>query len=70
MGELIQFSGITCVPEPPEGVLEKAKSWGMDRCLVLGFTEDNETRFGGSFSQLGDMLILLELAKRNLLARL
>lgn len=64
---VLPFTGITCLPEPPTEFLEKAKAWGMERCLVIGFDENGNLMGGASFSELNDMIFLLELFKRNIL---
>ncbi len=66
--EIIKFTGITSIPESPEITLEKAKHWNMDRCLILGWHTDGQFMIGGSFSEMGEMLILLEKAKQHLMA--
>lgn len=67
MAEIVHLHPITTLSETPESALEKAKEWGMDRCLILGFKEDNSVQFGGSFSEAGDILLLLELGKQYIL---
>lgn len=52
MGEVVPFTGITCVEEPPEQVLEKAKEWGLEKVVIVGLTADNELIVGGSFSEI------------------
>lgn len=53
------FTGFTRHPEPPESLLEKAKLWGMDKCVVIGTNENDELIFGGSFSGEADILFLV-----------
>ena len=66
--DVVSFTGETTLDEPPAGLLEKAKDWGMVRCLVIGTHEDGSLAIGGSFSDVGEMLLLLERAKRDVLA--
>jgi hypothetical protein len=66
---IIRFTGATKIPEDPALTLEKAKGWEMDRCIIIGWA-DEDFRFGGSFSEMGEMLILLEKAKQHLLAQI
>lgn len=64
MSKVIDFPGLQYGDTTPETVLEQAKNWGMDRCIIIGFTDDALFKFGGSFSDLGEILILLEFAKK------
>ena len=60
---VIQFPGITTADWPPEVALEKAKGWGMEMCCILGFDKDGKLVFGGSTSDNGKIMIMLEAAK-------
>lgn len=64
MTNILPFTGTTTVDQPPETVLERAKGWGMERCVILGYRPDGSVAFGGSFSDTGDILLLLELARQ------
>ena len=64
MADIIKMGGLTFAPESPESVLEKAKGWGMERCIVAGFNERGGLIFGGSFAEAGDIVLLLEMAKK------
>lgn len=66
--QIIPLGTVTCVDEPPDTLLEKAKAWGMDRCVVLGFDENGGFYFGGSFSNLAEIVLLLEAGKHRLMA--
>lgn len=65
--EINQSREYTTAKETPESFLEKAKDWDMDRCVVVGFDENGSLRCGASFSEIGEMLIMLELTKQRLL---
>jgi hypothetical protein len=67
MADIIPIHRIIRLPTVPAEMLEKAKDWGMDRCLVIGFHDDHSVSFGGSFSDSGDIVLLLELAKQYIL---
>lgn len=67
MGEVLKFRGITTVDEPPESILEKAKGWGMTQCVVLGFDEHAGLKFGGSLSDAGQIMLMLEAARLELI---
>ena len=64
---IVQFTGTTILPDTSESVLEKAKQWGLSKVMVVGLSEDNDLLFGGSFSEAGDMLLVLEWAKKAIL---
>ena len=67
MAEIVKFPGITIIPDDPVEALEKAKSWGMERVVIVGFDVAGSLMFGGSHSELAETLLLLELAKKRLL---
>ncbi len=69
MGDVIPFTGITYGDEPPDYILEKAKTWGdgLERVLILGICQDGKFHFGGSTCDVGKMLVLLKLAERELM---
>lgn len=64
MAEIVKFNGNTILPTTPKSILQQAKSWGMERCLVVGEDAEGNLKFGGSFCDAGDVLMLLELAKK------
>lgn len=68
MADIIKFTGNTILPEDPNGVLEKAKSWGLARVIIIGACESGEFVFGGSHSEIAESILLLEIAKRRLVA--
>lgn len=63
MAEIIKFTGATCIDEAPADALEKAKGWGMADCVILGLDEAGVLHFGGSTSDAGKIMIMLEAAK-------
>ncbi len=64
MAEIVKFTGNTLMPTTPKSILTQAKKWEMDRCIIIGETKGGELKFGGSFCEAGDVLMLLELAKK------
>ena len=64
---VIQFPGITTADWPVEVALEKAKSWGMESCVIIGFDKDEKLIFGCSTSENGKIMIMLEAAKLEVL---
>lgn len=67
MAEILKYEGLTTLSEPAESVLEKAKGWGMDRCVIIGYRQDGSLAFGGNHAEAPEILMLLELAKKWLL---
>jgi hypothetical protein len=67
MGDILQFEGMTTVDVPPEETLNSAKRWGMTKCIIIGIAEDNELCFGGSFSDVPLINLLLDRAKHYIL---
>jgi hypothetical protein len=53
--------------EAPEITLEKAKAWGMKRCVVVGESPDGKLIFGMSFSDVETINWMLDLAKAQLI---
>jgi hypothetical protein len=68
MGEVVKFTGITTVPEPPEITLEKAKSWGLERVVIIGADANGDLLFGASFSEVESINFLIDKAKQKVLA--
>ena len=64
---IVQFTGNTILPDTPENALEKAKQWGLSKVIIIGLSEDSDLLFGGSFSEAGDMILVLEWAKKAIL---
>ena len=64
---VVQFKGLTKVKIPPAELLEKAKDWEMDTCVVLGWTEDGELKFGGSFSNVAEIYYMLSVARHEMM---
>lgn len=67
---VVPFTGITTVDEPANQILEKAKDWDLDRCLVVGTDQEGKLVFGGNESDLGTMLLILERAKHYLMTEM
>ena len=67
MGEILKLDVITKVPEPAGPWLEKVKSWDCDQIIAFGWGEDGEFKIGANFSEIGEALLLIELAKKELL---
>ncbi len=64
---VVEFNGITSLDTPPPRVLAKAARAKLESCVVVGFKEDGDFYFASSNADGGDVLWLLELAKKKLL---
>lgn len=73
MAEIVKFTGLTYLPAKPKDILQQAKKWEMQKCIVIGFDEGSNLKFGGTTCELGEILAMLELAKKfavdNMIAR-
>ena len=67
MAEVIKFTGMTTIPEPSEQVLEKAKAWDLETVIVLGTDSNGDLQWGGNFSDVEAINLLLDAAKFELL---
>ena len=63
LGAVIQIPAITVADGTPADVLELAKKWDMEHCIIIGHDPDGVLAFGGTTSDLGKILMLLERAK-------
>jgi hypothetical protein len=68
MAEILAFTGITKLPDDPAVALDKAKAWDMERVVICGWTHTGKFVFGGSHSEVGEALLLLEICKRQIMA--
>ncbi len=68
MGKVIEWSGITKVDFTPDFLMDKARKWDMEHCLIIGHTESGELRFGGTTCDTAEVLLLLERARLVLMA--
>lgn len=67
--EIKQFTGNTLCDLKADDVLEAAKE-KLEEALILGWAEDGDFYLASTTSQIGNMLLLLELAKSALLKAL
>lgn len=65
--DVVRFPGNTIVPDAPEVALEKAKSWGLERVVICGWTTGDKFIIGGSHSEIAEAVFLLEFGKKRLL---
>lgn len=65
MNSTVNFTGTMIQPEEPNATLRKAMDWPLDRVLIVGFDEDGALLFGGSFSEVSEINLLLDMAKEH-----
>lgn len=64
---VVTLSVVTKLDIPPDQVLDKAKAKGLTGCVVVGWDKDGGIYFASSIADGGDVLWLLEHAKKQLL---
>ena len=63
---VIPLGGITRLDLPADRILESAKG-KMQGVVLLGFDDDGDLYFASSYADGGDVVWLLEMAKKKLL---
>lgn len=66
MSNVVEFGGVTKLDIPVDRILAKAADAGLTDAVVIGYGADGEFYFASSLADGGDVLWLLELAKRRL----
>jgi len=67
MSNIVIFNGITSLDYEPEQILNAAIEKGLSQAVVIGYDEDGEFYFSSSLADGGDVIWLLEMAKKKLL---
>jgi hypothetical protein len=67
MGEVIEASFVTRLDIPAERILRKAQDADLSTAVVIGWDADGDFYFASTAADGGDVLWLLELAKKKLL---
>jgi hypothetical protein len=67
MGEVVSLGVQTSLDIPPDKVLQGALDEGMAAAVVIGWDKDDGFYFASSDASVGEVLVLLELAKKRLL---
>ena len=67
MGEVLEFTGATKVDIPPEKVIEGASEERLKSVFIVGWDQDDNLFMASSDGSIGEILHLLEIAKRELL---
>lgn len=65
MSNVIQFRGVTRLDLDPDTVLENSKGQ-LDRFVIIGYDKDGDFYFSSTMGDGGDILWLMESAKRKL----
>jgi hypothetical protein len=64
--KILDFTGITSLDQDPERVLAKAAGQLLG-VVVVGYDQDGDFYFASSYADGGEVLWLLEVAKKKLL---
>jgi hypothetical protein len=67
MGEVVELGVVTSLPVPSEKLLRKAIEGGVTNVVIIGYDPEGAFWFASSDADGGDVLWLLEMAKRKLL---
>lgn len=65
--DILIFDGITRLDIPVQRVLKSAREAKMSECLIIGYDKRGEFYFASSKADGGNVLWLLEVAKKKLL---
>lgn len=67
MGEVVEFDGITTADIPSEKLLQKAIDNKVEHVVIIGYDPEGKLYFASSDSSCGDVIWLIEMAKKMLL---
>jgi hypothetical protein len=67
MGDVVTFDAPTRLDIPAERVIKSAAELKFDGVVVVGYLENGDFYFASSYADGGDVVWLLELAKKKLL---
>ncbi len=67
MADLLTFDGVSRLDLPPERILQCALDAKLDSAVVIGYDADGDFYFASTHADGGDVLWLMELAKKKLL---
>ena len=68
MGEIVELDVQTRLAVPSDRLLEKALASEVQHVVIVGLDPDGNFYFASSDAEVGEVLLLLERAKRILLA--
>jgi hypothetical protein len=66
-GKILEFNGVTRLDINPDIVIAAAQKRRLDGIIMIGLEEDGEFFFASSYADGGDVLWLMELAKKRLM---
>jgi hypothetical protein len=64
---VVNLDVVTCIDVPVDRVIDGAKEAGLDVAVVVGYHKNGDLYFASSLTDGGDVLWLLEIAKKQLL---
>lgn len=64
---VVEWNGVTTLDSPPTRILAKAAGAKLSTCVVIGSDALGEFYFASSVADGGDVLWLMEVAKKKLL---
>ena len=67
MGEVLEFTGDTTIPLPPDQVLDGARG-KLEWVLVIGWQPDGEAYYASSHCEKAELLLAIEKMRFKLLA--
>lgn len=67
LGNVVKLHTITTVDTTPESVLNGALEAGLGEVFVLGWKEDGTLYAAGSTSRIGDLLLMFEEFKKEII---
>lgn len=69
MGDVVDLDCATTLDIDPAKVLTAAAEAGLESAIVIGWDSQSRLYLASSTSEIGGIILLLELAKRELLAQ-
>ena len=67
MGDVVNLDIPTLADMPAEKILNAAISQNLGEALVVGWRENGDLYFAGTTSNVAEVLLLLEMAKKEIL---
>jgi len=67
MTNIIDLPVVTILDLPPEKIITRAEQESFENVLIIGWRDDGSFYFSSSAADDGDVLYLLELAKKKLM---
>ena len=68
--KILEFNGISYLDLPPSRLLTKAADSELESCIIIGHDKDGEFYFASSKADGGEVLWLIEVAKKKLLEQI